>query len=62
MKYFLYILLSLFFAGPVHADELTGLWETGSGRYINFKEKARFLLLTAKTLRVFLGSGQRKMH
>lgn len=48
MKYLVLIILSVLFAQPVYADELTGLWETSSGRYINFKEDGTFSFINSK--------------
>lgn len=48
MKYFIYILLSFLFVQPAYADELVGLWETNSGRYINFKEDGTFSFINSK--------------
>lgn len=48
MKYFLLIFLSMLFVQPACADELAGLWETSSGRYIHFKEDGSFSFINSK--------------
>lgn len=48
MKYFLLTVLSIFFVQPAYADELVGLWETPSGRYLNFKEDGSFSFINSK--------------
>lgn len=48
MKYFLLIIMSMFFVQPACADELTGLWENSSGQYINFKEDGSFSFINSK--------------
>ncbi len=48
MKAILFILLSIFIAQPAYADELAGLWETSSDKYIYFKEDGTFSFINSK--------------
>lgn len=53
MKYFLLLVLSLFFVQSAYADELVGLWETSSGSYVNFKEDGTFSFINSKNFTGF---------
>ncbi len=48
MKVILLILLTIFFVQPAFADELAGLWETSSDKYIYFKEDGTFSFINSK--------------
>lgn len=48
MKVILLILLSIFFVQPAFADEIAGLWETSSDKYIYFKEDGTFSFINSK--------------